>query len=103
MSQIDGANYHADAPPGFTTTRKFNMAVCKYREFLEYNDEAVFDQIYDPGTATSYAGIYRCMGCHREIGIAGNHTLPPQGHHTHAEHQGPIRWRLAVWADHNPK
>ena len=43
------------------------------------------------------------MSCHREIGFAGGTTLPPQDHHTHSPLQGIIRWRLIVWADHNPK
>jgi hypothetical protein len=43
------------------------------------------------------------MGCHREIGIAEGHTLPPQDSHSHTQAQGRIRWRLIVWADHNPK
>jgi hypothetical protein len=41
--------------------------------------------------------------CHREIGFAGGTTLPRQDHHTHTPLQGAIRWRLIVWADHNPK
>ena len=38
-----------------------------------------------------------------EIGFAGDTTLPRQDHHTHTPLQGAIRWRLIVWADHNPK
>jgi hypothetical protein len=79
------------------------MAVYKEKNYLGQNDNSAFDNDYSPGDQAQLAGIYRCMSCHREIGFAGGTTLPRQDHHTHSPLQGVIRWRLIVWADHNPK
>jgi hypothetical protein len=80
------------------------MAVYKHAGYVAQNQtDKAFDPVYGPGTHAPLAGIYRCMGCHREIGIAEGHVLPPQGHHSHTPAQGAIRWQLIVWADHNPK
>jgi hypothetical protein len=79
------------------------MAVYKNANYLRQDDDKAFDHDYNPGVSAPLAGVYRCMGCHREIGIAQGHTLPPQEHHQHTAAQGHIRWRLIVWADHNPK
>ena len=79
------------------------MALYKVGGYLGTSDDVAFDKDHNPGIQAPHAGIYRCMGCHMEIGIAYGHTLPPQGHHTHTTGQGSIRWRLIVWADHNPK
>jgi hypothetical protein len=79
------------------------MAVYKNPDYVRQNNDQAFDPDHKPGAEAPFAGIYRCMGCHKEIGIAQGHTLPPQDHHTHTQQQGAIRWRLAVWADHNPK
>jgi hypothetical protein len=79
--------------------------VATYQEaaFLAHVVNAAFDQDHPPGVAAPWAGIYRCMGCHKEIGIAHGHVLPPQTDHQHTPQQGPIRWWLIVYADHNPK
>lgn len=79
------------------------MASYKNGNYLVQNNDGAFDLDHSPGAAAPYAGVYRCMGCHREIGTAHNHTLPPQSHHAHTAAQGHIRWRLIVYADHNPK
>ncbi len=79
------------------------MTLYKYSNYLQQSQDAAFDTEYHPGAIAPFAGIYRCMGCHREIGIASGHILPPQNHHTHTLQQGTIRWRLIVYADHNPK
>ncbi|MGY2848555.1 hypothetical protein ACVIWU_001567 [Bradyrhizobium sp. USDA 4509] len=79
------------------------MAIYKYGNYLQESNDDAFDKDHGPGAAAPHAGIYRCMGCHREIGIAAGHVLPPQAHHTHTAAQGSIRWRLIVYADHNPK
>ena len=40
------------------------------------------------------------MGCGREVvGIEGQ-PLPTFSHHEHRMSEGPIRWRLGVYADH---
>lgn len=79
------------------------MAWYKNREYIKESSSGAFDDIHDPGEAAPYAGIYRCMGCHREVGIAEGHTLPAQSHPQHTSSQGKIRWRLVVYADHDPK
>ena len=78
------------------------MAVYQNPDYVAQGKDAAFDLDHKPGAIAPFAGIYRCMVCHVEIGIAESHVLPPQNHHTHPQ-QAPIRWRLAVWADHNPK
>lgn len=79
------------------------MAWYYYEQFLrKATQHAAYDTDKPPGHAADFAGIYRCMGCGREIGIAAGHILPPQTHHAHTEQQGAIRWRLIVYADHRP-
>jgi hypothetical protein len=79
------------------------MAWYKHANLLKQVNFGDFDAVHQPGTKAPFAGIYRCAGCGHEIGIAMGHTLPPQGHHQHAEAQGAIRWVLAVFADHENK
>lgn len=79
------------------------MAWYKHGNYLHKVDHSEFDEDHSPGKAAPFAGIYRCMGCHREVGIATGHILPPQNHHAHNNQQGAIRWRLIVYADHEPK
>ena len=79
------------------------MAWYKYDQYLKRSTGDAYDLVHQPGVAAPNAGIYRCEGCGREIGIASGHTLPPQGHHTHTTQQGRIQWRLIVYADHEPK
>jgi hypothetical protein len=79
------------------------MAWYKNEHYLQKSNGDAYDYEYEPGVAAPHAGIYRCMGCHREVGIAQGHILPPQSHHQHSPSQGKIRWRLIVYADHEPK
>lgn len=79
------------------------MAWYKYEKFLSKSDDGAYDQIHEPGISAPHAGIYRCVACGHEIGIAQGHTLPPQNHHQHKVNQGRIQWQLTVYADHNPK
>lgn len=79
------------------------MATYKYQAFLQPNDHIAFDQENAPGTAAPFSGIYRCSGCGREVASNQGQPLPPQNHHQHQPGQGAIRWRLIVFADHNPK
>jgi len=76
------------------------MAWYKYGEFLKQSTGDAYDSEYHPGVAAPHAGVYRCAGCGREIGIAQGHTLPPQSHHQHTLAEGAIRWKLLVYADH---
>ena len=51
---------------------------------------------YNPGDKVSVSGIYRCLGCKREVTSNENDPFPPQNHHQHAPEQGKIRWKLNV-------
>lgn len=74
------------------------MAQYKYAKFLTASDHAAFDYTHEPGSDTANAGIYRCVSCGHEIGIAKGHKLPPQNHHQHAQGVGKIAWQLIVYA-----
>jgi len=79
------------------------MAMYKHAQYVTKSEDAAFDKDNHPGTATPFSGIYRCMGCGKEDVSTHSHPLPPQNHHQHTVAQGPIRWRLIVYADHQPK
>lgn len=76
--------------------------MARYQDKTEVTHEtnARFDTIHKPGVQAPSAGIYMCVGCSHEVGIARGHRLPPEDHHTHTSDQGSIRWRLLVLAQH---
>ena len=76
------------------------MALFKFNNYLRKSDAAVFDLEHKPGDDAPYAAIYRCTGCGVEVVSEDHRPLPPKNHHQHTIHQGPIRWRLVVAADH---
>ena len=51
---------------------------------------------YHPGESVPRSGIYRCLGCNKEITSNDGDPFPPQNHHQHSESQGKIRWKLNV-------
>lgn len=51
---------------------------------------------YGPGDAVPVSGIYRCIGCKREITSNAQDPFPPQNHHQHTVAQGKIKWKLNV-------
>lgn len=51
---------------------------------------------YEPGEAVPVSGIYRCLGCNREVTSNDGEPFPPQNHHQHTKEQGSIRWKLNV-------
>ena len=79
------------------------MATYKYAKYVAKVDHSAFDEEHKPGSATPFSGIYRCMGCGREDVSVTEKPMPPQNHHQHSIGQGAIRWRLIVYADHEPK
>ena len=79
------------------------MATYKYSQYISQSQSIAFDSDYSPSTTTPYSGIYRCMGCGREITSEEKNPLPPQNHHQHSYGQGAIKWRMVVYADHNSK
>lgn len=74
------------------------MAQYKYGNYLAKSDHSAYDAKHSPGVEAPNAGIYRCVACGDEIGIAKGHTLPPQNHHQHAPGVGKIEWQLLVFA-----
>lgn len=79
------------------------MAIYKHGQYLKQSVETIFDTDHLPGQKPPVSGIYRCMGCGREIVAEEAKIFPPQNHHQHATNQGSIRWRLIVFADHRAK
>ena len=79
------------------------MALYKNSAYITASNDTAFDGEHSPGTPAPLSGIYRCLGCGKEDVSTEGNPLPPQNHHQHAVSQGKIRWRLAVWADHNTK
>lgn len=75
------------------------MADYKYAGFLKANNDAAFDQVWHPATATPYSGIYRCTACGHEAVSVRGHPLPPQNHHQHPNF-APIAWQLIVASTH---
>lgn len=51
---------------------------------------------YGPGNEVLVSGIYKCVGCKKEITSNKGDPFPPQNHHQHSAAQGPIRWKLIV-------
>ena len=72
------------------------MATYKDSQFVTQRNDPRFDRDYAPGSPPEHSGIYRCMGCSREVVAEASRTLPPQNHHQHTSSQGSIRWRLIV-------
>lgn len=78
------------------------MANFLYKQFIEQIDHQLFDRNHRPSESAPRAGIYRCMGCGREVAVGEGATLPGPGHHDHGSEDGTPRWRLIVYADHRP-
>ena len=79
------------------------MALYKDKNYIAQSSDDVFDKILNPGDTPDRSGIYRCMGCHREVVAEESRSLPPQNHHQHTAEQGKVRWKLIVYADHRAK
>jgi hypothetical protein len=78
------------------------MALYKNGQYLTKSEDAAFDKEYDPGSIPPHSGIYRCTGCRREVVAEESRSLPPQNHHQHPGYT-PVKWKLAVYADHREK
>jgi len=79
------------------------MATYQNAQCLTRIEHQAFDTVYLPGQAPPFSGIYRCVGCGREVVGEQARQLPPQNHHQHTPQQGIVRWLLIVYADHTPK
>ena len=78
------------------------MALYKRSSDVGSSSSDAFDKEFKPGATPDHSGIYRCKGCGREVVGEEARTLPPQNHHQHSQAQGPVIWRLAVYAQHDP-
>lgn len=76
------------------------MALYKYSNYLVKSEDAAFDAEHSPGKAAPHSGIYRCLGCGKEVASNQNQPLPPQNHHQHSQSQGSVRWRMVAYAQH---
>lgn len=56
---------------------------------------------YSPGAAVPVSGIYKCIGCKKEITSNKDDPFPPQNHHQHTAAQGPVKWKLNVRTNTN--
>lgn len=56
---------------------------------------------YDPGDTVPVSGIYRCIGCTREITSNAKDPFPPQNHHQHTTAQGKVKWKLNIRSNTN--
>lgn len=79
------------------------MAFYKEPQYLKKSEDIVFDALHSPGGIPPHSGIYRCVGCGREVVAEAQRQLPPQNHHQHALTQGAVRWKMIVYADHTAK
>jgi hypothetical protein len=54
------------------------MAVYSNINYLTHNDHQAFNVDHSPGQPVPFSGIYRCLGCHREIVGEKARQFPPQ-------------------------
>ena len=78
------------------------MAIYKDGGHLTQLGNPIFDEEHPPGQPAPRAGIYKCLGCGREVTAAEDAPLPPPEHHAHGPADGDPRWKLIVFADHRP-
>lgn len=74
------------------------MALCKDRDKIKPSEDPAFDVSHQPGAAAPHSGIYRCANCGDEVASNATQPLPPQNHQQHNPQNGPIRWKLLVYA-----
>lgn len=63
---------------------------------LSTKDHAHWKNDYGPGNDVPVSGIYKCVGCKKEITSNKRDPFPPQNFHQHSSEQGPVRWKLIV-------
>lgn len=59
-------------------------------------DKPHWHTVYKPGEDVPHSGIFKCVGCKREITSNEGDPFPPQNHHQHTLGQGKIEWKLLV-------
>ncbi|CAK1942058.1 Protein L [Vibrio crassostreae] len=65
------------------------------------SNKAHWQDSYTPGTEVPVSGIYRCVGCNKEITSNAGDPFPPQNHHQHTPRQGAVNWKLNVRTNTN--
>jgi hypothetical protein len=68
---------------------------------LSSSEDLVFDHDHQPGQRAKLSGIYRCAACGRETVVREGDAFSDD--HSHTVTEGPVRWRLLVYADHRAK
>ncbi len=58
--------------------------------------ESHWTSTYSPGNEVPVSGIYRCIGCKKEITSNKGDPFPPQNHHQHTASQGAVEWKLNI-------
>lgn len=51
---------------------------------------------HGPAEIVPMSGIYKCLGCKKEVTCNKGDKFPPQNHHQHPSTQGAIEWKLNV-------
>src|SRR5436305_13826206 len=69
LCRVVGGSY-VSADRQFARQEEQNMALYKYSQYLTATSDGAFDTKHSPGATAPFAGIYRCVGCGYEIGIA---------------------------------
>lgn len=59
-------------------------------------DKIWWKSTYGPNDDVPVSGIYRCLGCNKEITCNAPDHFPPQNRHQHEATQGAVRWKLEV-------
>jgi hypothetical protein len=77
------------------------MVSYKYRHLLSASEDLVLDHDHQPGQRAKLSGIYRCAACGRETVVREGDAFSDD--HSHTVTEGPVRWRLLVYADHRAK
>lgn len=55
--------------------------------------------VYGPGDLVPISGLYKCLGCKKEITSNKDDPFPPQNKHQHTQLQGLVRWKLIIRTD----
>lgn len=77
------------------------MAYYTQRSHLESitNPSDVWSKEYHPSDTVPASGIYRCVGCKKEVTSNAGDKFPPQNHHQHGPGAGTVRWKMNVWTN----
>jgi DNA-binding MltR family transcriptional regulator len=55
-----------------------------------------WNKTYGPADDVPVSGIYKCLGCTKEITSNAPDKFPPQNKHQHDPGDGEIKWKLIV-------